>query len=386
MAANQNKEILGVNDMAANQNKESLGVNEIIKPSLSVAEAEGLIMKLYGLEVTKIKPLVSYDDLNFHVMVKFPPTALNKNVKIIAKGGYVFKVLNSKDSLIPDLVNGQNEMMIFCNENGYNCNKPVQNIEGNYISELSLGGDQEKKKHLCRLLTFAEGTVLASVAMTDTIFRGMGSYLAHMQVSLQKFKNSYLQKRKFIWMQSNTPDVRAFQHAVTDCHRAALADAAYQAWETTVLPVFQSLPAGFVHGDFNEQNVLVDMKDGNFKISGVIDFGDVSWSPYVSDLAICIVSVLTTGNTVKEVGAVLQGYCSVRQLDATEWHVLYESIMARLYTSLVMGAYSHSLDPTNSYLLTTAKQGWRALQDLIELDKTQLLKMWKDSIPVHRKD
>lgn len=41
-------------------------------------------------------------------------------------------------------------------------------------------------------------------------------------------------------------------------------------------------------------------------------------------------------------------------------------VAARLCQSLVMGAYSHSLDPGNDYVLFTSKIGWDILTRLWE--------------------
>ena len=44
--------------------------------------------------------------------------------------------------------------------------------------------------------------------------------------------------------------------------------------------------------------------------------------------------------------------------------------------SLVLGAYSHSLDPANHYLLTTARRGWRVLHALWDTPGHSLRATW----------
>jgi len=41
-----------------------------------------------------------------------------------------------------------------------------------------------------------------------------------------------------------------------------------------------------------------------------------------------------------------------------------------------MGAHSHLLDPTNEYVLTTAKTGWNILERLHQVDQNDLLNKW----------
>lgn len=70
-------------------------------------------------------------------------------------------------------------------------------------------------------------------------------------------------------------------------------------------------------------------------------------------------------------------------------------ISARLCQSLVMGAYTYSLDPGNSYLLTTASRGWTVLNKLWNETTDEQLEniwrnvfkqyswTWKTSLPMH---
>uniref|UniRef100_A0A1I7XDK8 Hydroxylysine kinase n=1 Tax=Heterorhabditis bacteriophora TaxID=37862 RepID=A0A1I7XDK8_HETBA len=45
---------------------------------------------------------------------------------------------------------------------------------------------------------------------------------------------------------------------------------------------------GIIHSDLNETNLLICEKDGDKKISGLLDFGDVHKSFRVLDIAACI--------------------------------------------------------------------------------------------------
>ncbi|KAF2351169.1 Aminoglycoside phosphotransferase [Trinorchestia longiramus] len=141
---------------------------------------------------------------------------------------------------------------------------------------------------------------------------------------------------------------------------------------------------GPVHGDFNEQNILVratadtqDKPQPSFSVVGCIDFGDVSVSCYVFDLAILVMSLLTMKNEEWVAACAISGYCSKRPLTELEWDVIYECVCARLCTSLTMGAYSISQDPGNEYLLTSAKQGWTVLASLLRASKPHTLDSWR---------
>lgn len=52
--------------------------------------------------------------------------------------------------------------------------------------------------------------------------------------------------------------------------------------------------------------------------------------------------------------------------------------MARLCQSLVMGMYTHSLDPKNDYLLLTQNAGWKILEELWKMKDAEALEIWKN--------
>jgi len=357
-------------------------LNEVIKPQVSPAQAEALLQEWYGLQALSVKPLVSYDDLNFHVKVKPSEAVVNPHLNNVAASGYILKVLNSMDSQLPEVTDAQNAMMSFLGARGYRCPLPLPNVEGDTICAVHLPPDQDNntpKKHLVRLLQYVEGTMLASVPLTPQLCRGMGAFLASMQACLKGFSHPTLASRRFIWMGCRTPAVRQFEGAVTDPVRRALLRRAYAVWEARVLPVYEDLPKGFVHGDFNEQNIVVEEDSaGLHQITGVIDFGDVSQSPYVQDLAITVMALLTLGLGLQGAGQCVKGYEGVRALTEQERGVLWECVVGRLYVSLVMGAYSHSLDASNTYVLTTAQQGWAALQMMLSEGRDRVLAVWQD--------
>lgn len=145
---------------------------------------------------------------------------------------------------------------------------------------------------------------------------------------------------------------------------------------------------GTIHGDYNEQNVIVQQsaaagKDCGdslvYKVYGIIDFGDLIKSYYVYEIAITIMYMMLDSSVVDflEVGGhVLAGYMKERSLNEAELDSMRMCIAARFAQSLAMGAYSFSLNPTNTYLLTTAKNGWPQLKRLWNTPKKELYDCW----------
>jgi len=91
-----------------------------------------------------------------------------------------------------------------------------------------------------------------------------------------------------------------------------------------------------------------------------------------------VMALLTLGLGLQGAGQCVKGYEGVRALTEQERGVLWEMVVGRLYVSLVMGAYSHSLDASNTYVLTTAQQGWAALEMMLAEGRDSVLSVWQD--------
>ena len=151
--------------------------------------------------------------------------------------------------------------------------------------------------------------------------------------------------------------------------------------------------AGVIHGDFNEQNIIVKQRpsatpgeDQQYDVSAVIDFGDSANSYYVFEVAITIMYMMVESRVIdpmKVGGHVLAGYLSEHPLTDVEFDSLKVCVAGRYAQSLVMGAYSYTLDEGNEYLLVTAKNGWPQLRRLWNMSQTELYEQWRQTIQTY---
>jgi hydroxylysine kinase len=140
---------------------------------------------------------------------------------------------------------------------------------------------------------------------------------------------------------------------------------------------------GIIHGDFNEQNIIVrpsdDVSEDEPVIEGVIDFGDAILSPYVFDLATTIMYLMLDSHVVDplEVGGhIMAGYLSRRSLTLVDRAALRTCLAARYAQSLTMGTYSYMMDPDNEYLLASQSRGWPLLRRIWEMPAERLDVVW----------
>lgn len=137
--------------------------------------------------------------------------------------------------------------------------------------------------------------------------------------------------------------------------------------------------AGINHGDLNDQNILVE-QDGplSYRISGILDFGDMSNGYLVFELAIVITYMMIESMNPLDVGGpVIAGFESIFPLNADERNALYTLVLSRFSQSLVYARFAVLQQPENEeYLMITAKTGFKLLQLLWEKGKEEVEKMW----------
>ena len=105
-----------------------------------------------------------------------------------------------------------------------------------------------------------------------------------------------------------------------------------------------SCPAGLLHGDVNDENVLFD---GNMA-TGLLDLGDVLHGAFVQDIAIAIAYAIGHDETtLQHAASLVAAYDALRPLDLTEQQALFPLVMARLATSACIRA-QRAADPDDA--------------------------------------
>jgi len=179
----------------------------------------------------------------------------------------------------------------------------------------------------------------------------------------------------------------------------------FNAYKHLVLPVENKLRVGIIHGDMNEQNIVVNesgadpVRDPNGAKFSIIDFGDVIVSWRVNEVAIALAyCALDKEDHIQDMSVMLAGIQSVFPLTPLEMRILPCLVAARLVTSLVMGMYSYHMQiigdsaeepgaegeetkksknkeaQGNEYVLTTQKSAWAALKTILTVGAETMFK------------
>jgi 4-aminobutyrate aminotransferase-like enzyme/Ser/Thr protein kinase RdoA (MazF antagonist) len=147
--------------------------------------------------------------------------------------------------------------------------------------------------------------------------------------------------------------------------RRALVDRAFHLYAACAAPRLASLPQSLIHGDANDENVLVDRG----RVTGLIDFGDCLRNPTVCDLAIAITyAMLERPDPLGAAAEVVTAYHAVRPLSRDELQVLMPLVWGRLAVTVVTAASRRPIDPHHPTWFITEDRAWRLLEKLASVD------------------
>ncbi|KAG8038925.1 hypothetical protein G9C98_003232 [Cotesia typhae] len=343
-----------------------------IRPVVSDEIAIKLVEKLYGLKVKNIQELNSYDDKNYRILCD--PEFENPHLKKINHEGYVLKIMNSIDSKDKSCIEGQNEMMLYLNKCNITCSVPIKNIHGSYYSLEKLK-NEDIAEHIVRLLVFCPGEILYNVKVMKELLFDVGKFVATLNEVLRGFSHSSFKNRTHLWSLMEVPRLRDYLFVIKDESDKVLLGDIIKRFEKDVIGNLNRLDKGMIHGDLNEQNILINPEQN--KVIGIIDFGDTQYSYLIFELAINLCYMIIQARDIEAGKYIINGYRSKRKLSNFEKSILKTAVCARLCQSLIYGIYSHLNEPENNYLTVTQKPGWKIIRELWGIEDDDVMKVWE---------
>ncbi|KAH9489370.1 hypothetical protein Btru_056481 [Bulinus truncatus] len=359
--------------------------SEALKPDLACKDIiKELVQKKYGLTLTEISPLNGYDDLNFHI--KASCEHANPHLNQVSNDGYFLKVINLRDSRRPDYLNAQVQVVEHLLKKGINCQSIVRGINGESFTECTAESKTgENVTYMVSLKSFITGEIVHKVPLTPRLLYSLGQYVADITKALQDFIHPFYNTFICTWSMDSVPKLTDIMFAVKDNSMRNICEGVVEAFQNEVISLRPGFRRGQIHGDLNEQNILVRREvcpnnhDDHFQICGLLDFQDTALSYPLYDLAMLVCYMLMKYSEVPLLdipGYILAGYRTKLDLTADEKVSFRTCVAARMVQSLVMGAYTHHMDPSNDYVLTTSRYGWQALSTFWSADKKESEARW----------
>jgi 4-aminobutyrate aminotransferase-like enzyme/Ser/Thr protein kinase RdoA (MazF antagonist) len=328
-------------------------------PVLDRQEACAILHRLYGV-VGDLTELPSHVDRNFRVAGATGDT-------------FVFKVAYAEQPSV--LLGLENEAFkCLARETPGIAPSLCPDLEGSVTPSVTL---KSGKTHRVRLLTWVEGDPLALMAERGPqLLRSLGQLLGRTCGALNSLPApSALPARRWdlseaAWTFNLTADLidRLALRAPSPLALDALQQAQLH-FAATVLPAFSDLPHGVLHGDANDHNLLVSGDGEELRVTGIIDFGDVTWGPRVFDVAIaCAYAIHHSDQPLEAIGQIVAGYHEHSPLTEAELAVLLPALAMRLVQSVVVSASDGADHDDDSYLRVSEAPSWRALEKLSSIE------------------
>lgn len=320
---------------------------ELPAPQVSEAQAEQILATHYGLDA-KATSLGSQQDKNFLVTQGDETVGVLK----IANPAFNETELQAQDLAADVIAAAEPTLRIAV---------PLPNVRGEKRTAVNGLLDTAQDTAYVRLLRYLPGGALSERGyLRPATVAALGALAGRMTRALAEFGHPGLDRILQWDLRFGAEVVSTLASHVTDpARRERLEDAARDAW-SRIAPFADSLPHQAIHMDLTDANVVVSREPGDVvRPDGVIDFGDLTDSWTVGELAITLSSVLQhPGAAPTSVLPGIRAFHAVRPLSVDEATVLWPLLVLRTAVLNVSGAQQAALDPDNDYVTENAEGEW----------------------------
>ena len=316
-------------------------------PAFDFEAIKRILRDRFGVKTSSLAPLAGERDQNLRV-----DTADGRRL--------LFKISNPADGLSTVEMQAAALRHIERVDPGLPVMRVVPDTVGESWAEVR---GPDGRTYPVRLFTFLPGRVTANTALTTQAIRSFGQTTARLGRGLRGFFHPAADY-EILWDLTRVLGLRPLLNHVADAARRAQVERVLDRFETRVEAVLPTLRAQVIHGDMSLDNVLLD---DDLRVSGIVDFGDMTHAPLVCDLAVSVADVLHgRDDAIDAAEAMIGGYVSVTPLEDEEAALLADLVAARLATEVTVAAWHGGLYPDNAAYLTSSEPGARAFLDAIE--------------------
>ncbi len=319
---------------------------ETTPPALELEAARQVLRDSFGMEAS-LTPLAGERDQNFKA-----DTGAGQR--------FLFKISNPADG--PSIVDMQTAALRHIErvDPGLPVMRALLSTAGAPWVEVP-GPDGQF--YLARLFTFLPGQVTPTSALTTQAIWSFGQMTARLGRALRGFFHPAADY-EILWDVTHALKLRPLLTHISDGARKAQVERVLDRFEERVAPVLPGLRAQVIHADMSLDNVLLG---DDLRVSGIVDFGDMTHAALVCDLAVAVADVLHgRDDAIEAADAMIGGYVSVTPLEDEEAGLLADLVAARLATEVAVTAWRSGLYPGNAAYSVSGEPGARAFLDSIE--------------------
>lgn len=342
------------------------------RPTFTPADVRQWASTLYGLALTELEELSSFQDQNFKVVDA-------------AGAAYIFRVDNPGWPV--SALDLQNQAMahLAAADPGL----PIARLIASRTGAVMPRAAQADTAYPVRLFSFLPGRILARAgAVSPALAADFGRIAGRLSRLLAEFAHPGTERHSQ-WDFKYAPQVvREFLPFVAEADLRAEVEAALHGFEAAAGPLLPVLRQSFVHGDLTAYNVLVDRAaGGEWAVSGVVDFGDMTRSYNLSELAVVLAESVMgrAADPLAAAAAAVRAYHTAYPLTEAELAVLYHFLCIRMAVTITSECQQLSLEPDNAYVREVLALDRRMLRTLLALhpDHAQAVFRVACDLPAH---
>lgn len=215
-----------------------------------------------------------------------------------------------------------------------------------------------------RILTWLPGTPLAHLPRSPALAAAIGAALGRLDHALAGFRHPAADHH-LLWDIRNTADLAPLSAALPDDLKPRVA-AFLVRFADHIAPALARLPRQVIHGDFNPHNLLAD-PDRPDRLTGILDFGDMTLSHRICDLAVAASYLIDPADPPALLVPLVTAFHRATPLTEPEIRLLPDLVTARLITTLTISAWRAARYPDNAaYILRNAPTSRAGLDALTE--------------------
>lgn len=322
-------------------------------------ELKSLLQHEFGFENPKIEKLNGYFNINY--LVSDPNRSFI--LKTYQFDQELFDTLEAETKVLLHLQNIAKDKYP----------RPISFPKGAFLKVIEFDGT----KTIVRLLSFLDGSFLGDSPATPMLFRSMGTFMGELDRNLASFSNYVFRARELDWDILHLALNKKLITAIPNPSDQKLVRHFFLQFEEHVRPVIPDLRKQIIHGDANEWNVLTQ----NGTVSGIIDFGDLSYSALINEIAIALCYLIYDKDKPLDwTQEFLKAYHQTNPLLEKEMEILYYLIAARLCISVCQSAQARKTDPENSYASVSEKSAWNLLKKWVGISPLEASNYFKKAI------
>ena len=231
--------------------------------------------------------------------------------------------------------------------------------------------DGPLRGRVVHVLSYLDGHLLRSVTTDQPLRRALGVTLAELGRALRDFDDP-LVHRPLLWDLAQLPRLRPLLAGRPPGPGTSLIAGQLARLTAEVPPRLAAQRTQLVHNDFSPDNTVISA-DGR-RVSGIIDFGDVTVTALVNDVAIAAAYQLSDeADLLAPALDLISGYHATSPLTVDELGLLPDLMLARIVARIVISEWRAERFPDNrAYVLRNTPRAREHLRRLLSIPDEEI--------------